>query len=582
MSRLSQANCRCLRPRPCAQYHSGYWRKEIDRPIIRASISCPISRVVRHAFLASPIHHRPMSETEKLDVAEANEKSPPTKDAGRSALRAFARKLHWRAHWLAPNVIPDPHEGGAAFRRDHDAKANEETRVPETEKVRTAALWGIEVFGPSEIDSLYGALEKLDWQRPYTTGDGVLNWIRQQRAYGWGGTYNVGLVTRRGDKRFLPMQSHAPIPEPVEHLWVEVHQISASLTCVLVCFVLKESFAAAYETELNTDRQSVRKRLPQFRGISTLDPTHLKQDALHRARLAYKRIVMDWFGKTMPGFFASLGRIDRFPTAELVTTQTDALFSESTRVGRAAFFGWQRLIANLSASDIWTCQDLAALQFTTADVTRLEVVHFTATLHTSKVPDERFKHYGEKGPGAFIALCRDRLEGIFCYSAVIGYLHEADSELKRTRESMNLSTLRRIGALGVIQGIQDFFDRTMGLPVVARELFENSKTASWHLARCERFTAPGWGKEEVPRKIAEELRAAMHSASSRVLEREVLTREHLEQLSTVMSVRESVKAQRRMEWLTVAALLVATFSFAAAVPEKWLDRAMLMLQAFFE
>ena len=58
-----------------------------------------------------------------------------------------------------------------------------------------------------------------------------------------------------------------------------------------------------------------------------------------------------------------------------------------------------------------------------------------------------------------------------------------------------------------------------------------------------------------------------------VLAEEHALREHLEQLSNILSVRESVTAQRRMEWLTVAALIVAFMSLIVAALTLWMPQS---------
>jgi hypothetical protein len=51
---------------------------------------------------------------------------------------------------------------------------------------------------------------------------------------------------------------------------------------------------------------------------------------------------------------------------------------------------------------------------------------------------------------------------------------EVTRDLKLTREQLNLSSARR-KTLPTIERIQKFFDRTAGIPVIARELREDSK-----------------------------------------------------------------------------------------------------------
>lgn len=64
--------------------------------------------------------------------------------------------------------------------------------------------------------------------------------------------------------------------------------------------------------------------------------------------------------------------------------------------------------------------------------------------------------------------------------------------------------------------------------------------------------------------------------ASRLAEDEATMRDHFEQLSSILSIGENVKVQRRMELLTVLALLVAMLSLLVALAgphtvAKWLN-----------
>jgi hypothetical protein len=67
-------------------------------------------------------------------------------------------------------------------------------------------------------------------------------------------------------------------------------------------------------------------------------------------------------------------------------------------------------------------------------------------------------------------------------------------------------------------------------------------------------------------EIANMLQDRTNWLAKQVRTEEHTAREHFEQLASILSVRESVRAQRRMEWLTLAALFVATGSLAVAIP----------------
>lgn len=138
------------------------------------------------------------------------------------------------------------------------------------------------------------------------------------------------------------------------------------------------------------------------------------------------------------------------------------------------------------------------------------------------------------------------------------------------RESMHASrTQKRV--INTIDRIQQIFDRNMGLPAVVREFLEGSKSKGIYRHACGTFSTLGW-KDTQPVEIAEVLRIRLRLLARRLLEDESSTREQLEQLSSILSVRESIRAQRKMEWLTVAALVVGIGSMLAAlaaVPDEW-------------
>lgn len=480
--------------------------------------------------------------------------------------------MGWKLHCLAPNTIPHPFGGDTAYRKQREKDSNESTRVPISERLRAVAIWGMEFFGPSEIDRLYSALHRLAWRRRFAVQDAdVAEWVRKQRSYGYGGSwYNVGLIVRPGDRRFLSESNYAQLPDEVDHAWVEIQQISASLTCVQACFVLRDSAAGEYERELNADRGTRRRRVQGSWAVSTLEPEHLKQEAVARTRHQHKKLAAKWFAQNLPGFFAVRAN-ERFPTAELLTTEEEFLFSETRRTSESGdSFGWRNLMATVSKFDVWTCTNLLALQLSLS-VRSSDDVHYTAAVHVPSIPDDHWKHRGPKDVAAIVSICRDQLDGVLRHLAGVEYLKEAESDLKLTRESMNISNLKRQGPLSVVERIQSFFDSSVGLPAVAREVMKMSESTQVFGHFCEPFTAPGFRSDDALRDLTQELGTATNVLSTRLLESEASTREHLEQLSTVISVRESVKAQRRMELLTLLAVVVAAGSFATTVPDKWID-----------
>lgn len=485
----------------------------------------------------------------------------------------LVRTARWRAHWLWPSVVPGPdRRADPEFRVRHDREVNERTRVPDGESLTLTAMWGVEVFGPSEVDRLYEGLVRLGWRNSSSDAPG---WIRHQRAFGGaGGWYEVGPVFTRGEKARLAMiDNHAQLPEGVDHLLVRIFQLTSSLTCVLIGFSLKPELARCYEEELNRDRRTVSERGKRRWSISYLDPHHLKTRSIDQTRNRLRGLVSDWFASNLPGYFC--GRPPgHVLSAELVTTMNEHLLPRDRDSGHVPFDHWRRVIANVSYLDVWTlaeCQGVrvAAWDRHLAD----EPLHVVATLRRQDVPSKSVELYGGPGPWAILSFCHERLDGVLINLAGLSFLRIASREIKASREALQLKRTSGRNSLQVLEKIQTFFDHSVGIPASAAELRDRSERVALYQHECAHFTAPPWPKAEEPRALATQLREQTGMLAKSVLAEEHALREHLEQLSSILSVRESVTAQRRMEWLTVAALIVAFMSLVVAALTLWMPQS---------
>lgn len=503
---------------------------------------------------------------------QKNDEPAPEKAKLDRRRQGILDKLWWRAHWLLPNTVPSPYgESDHAYQELQDCEENATSRVPEEEELRLPVIWGTELFGPAEAEALYEHLARLKWSSAggFSREGGVVEWIRHQRSYGTGGGwYNVDLVVRQQDRqRWLMPRNFAPLPDEVDHLHARFFQLTPSLTCALVGFVLKEDAARRYEQELNRDRKSVRKRSGHGWGISILDPSHLKTDSLELARSEARTIVGNWFKANLPGYFCGRS-IDRLPTAELLTTRTHRLLSPEPEKPVGIWFGWQRLISNVPSFDVWTSATCQGFQLTMSRSRRFdeEANHMVVALCASDVPDESVKHYGGRHHEAYVRYCHEHLDGILSNFAALAFLKEASKDVRSSRSALKISKLGGRKCVRVLDQIQSFFDRSLGAPAVAAELRSRSEHFAQYHHECSKFLAPAWPKEEEQREIAKVLQDWTNWLATRVIADEHSAREHFEQLASILSVRESVRAQRRMEWLTVAALVVATGSLVVAVP----------------
>lgn len=482
-------------------------------------------------------------------------------------LNALIRTLRWRVYWLAPNLIRI-HNRDDEFERKREKESNEAGRVPEEDELRVRVVWGVEVFGPNEIEGLYKALKSLGWNAGFVRSEeeNALRWVQQQRTYGCGGSYNVGLVVRKSEKRrWIGAPSEAELPNGADHLLVRIYQVTPAITCVVVGFVLDDEAARRYETELNMDRRARHERKKRW-SLSYLEPSHQKQQAIASARDELRYSICDWFSQTIPGYFATHGVRKNLPFAELLTTAEDDIFAERA-IKRD--FDWRRILANTSKHDIWTSNDIPALKFVLKRSEFVEVSRnwIVASVSMAALPQDSVKTYGGGAYGV-ASLCHEALDGLLAYFGVSSYLSELSRDLKVAREELNLSKSSR-RTIEVIERIQRFFDGNVGIPVAARELRDVTKRSGWLAYYCGRFMAADWSDKSRTRDFANDLQTNLHRTASALIEDESSTREHFEQLSTVLSIRESIRAQRRMELVAVLALVVATITLAADMPEGW-------------
>lgn len=482
-------------------------------------------------------------------------------------LRSPARKIWRDAYWLLPNFIPHPYKEISQNRETRDRANNEESRIPEDESLRLEAIWGVEVFSPTETEQLFESLRRLGWSAGAQPSGEAVRWIKQQRSYGFTGAwYNVGMVTRRSAPQRFPAQTNfAAIPEGVDYLIVQIFQTTPSLTSIVVGFVLTEASSKAYEAELSKDRKTIIERAYPRGTIAFIDPSALKERAIEKIRSRNCAMVRRWFKANLPGYFSNQPE-HRFPTAELITTSKHDILphKEDRRTGVDL---WKRLFVNVSHLDIWTHVENQSFRFSmnesrsTDDLFRLVV-----GLRTSGVPEEHLKYFGARDRYTYIHYSHEKLAGLLNNVAGLAFLREVSKDLRISRANLKVSSLSSRKSLRVLESIQKFFERSVGTPAVAAELRDRSERPFQYLHQCARFLAPKWSDEHEDRGIAATLFDTTHHMATHILDEERTTREQFDQLSGIVSVRESVRAQRKMEYLTIAAIIVAVGSLILALP----------------
>lgn len=510
---------------------------------------------------AEPDTHQPASADTALQSGEPR----PTK----TFASKWLSKLQWEAYYWAPNLLSHLGWGGQGGQDARDQKENEGTRVPEAQSLRSPMIWGVELYGPGEIDTLYDALDTLGWTSVggASSEHSASRSIRHMRSRGGGAWRNIGHVLRRGSQKPSIMATNfGPLPSEVESLKVGVFQVTASLTAVLVGFKLRGAALVGYETEINADRATRHRRRSRPRAVEWVQPWHQKETAVSSTRDQLRSLVGQWFSSYLPGYFSGLKRPSSFPTMELVTANSSVFKNEDDQTHHSE--GWRRLLVDASWDDVWSHQTQPALKFAFVNRTDEDAgLHILASLDSAQYDIAPMD--GAIGPGTMwpTSYVHESMGAVLVHRATLEYLKEHLGDLNRTRERMKEARHGSNSTTRTIDEIGQFFDRNIGFPAVARDLARHSKDVHWCKRECGRFTAKSWHDDTIY-NLGDTTRKRVLSLSVELTEEEAAIRSHFEQLTNILSVRESIQAQNKMMHLTVVALLVAFCSLLVALPKE--------------
>jgi hypothetical protein len=501
-------------------------------------------------------HLNPDPVTESRE--EADKHQPKNRGRAQLAMRSVWRRLHYKF----PNWVPLPHLGDREYLRRRDIEDNLKSRVPPDEYLCQIALWAVEIFGPAEGDNLQSALSKLGWNedRLFGLNGDPGSWLGEQRKYGTEGSLNLGVIERPGKSRFLSRGRQAPLPEPVDYAYGWLYQLSPSVTAVILCFVMKESAKGAYEAEINRDRKTTHESLEG--GYRSYNVEHLKRRSVELVRKEAREMVADWFACYLPGLFSLAIDGNRIPTAELLTTKEQQLFhDERTTVDP----NWIQLATPLGIHEVWTLENPDAIRLCWPCFEDDLRFHGVVHLRTAGLTTEDLRHRGDHGDASYVSFVDDHLRGVLVHFAAIAALREIIRRLRLTPSTLAADTTSRRGTVRCLEQIRLFFDRSVGVPAFTSELAAGSEHIQSFKWNCSEFYTTPWHKGDKPSLMIETLRARTHFFATRALGLEKETRELLEQLSAILSTRENIRTQARMELVTVVAAIVSIASLVVAV-----------------
>lgn len=494
-------------------------------------------------------------------------------------IRGKFKKIQWRIHATFPNWISGPDRNDRDYLQQRDIQKNIETRVSVDESLRNDCVWGVEIFGPSEIDSLFSQLKNLGWDKPpiHILGKGSAETIKGWRTYGYTGNFNIGVVQSHSSsthhRNYL-----GPVPKNVEYLLINIIQLTPEITCVLVGFRLNDEFSKTYENALNTDRKHTHRAIFGRFTYSTLGVEHLKRESVDEIRTRRREMISSWFGTNLRGFFLATSNGKRLPTTELISCQNELILTP--RGNTAAEKSWCELLTPFGWGDVWTNIKYPGFRIFHSEPLDDIPFHTIVSVQTITLPPEEFSIYGGVTPGTVVKFVHENVDDFLCQNAALYMLHEIRNLIKVSREKLSIKGSSYGLIIKSIDRINRYFNYSVGIPAILNDLQEKSgREKIWN---SYKFANTPWRQNEEGLQLSEVLRSHVAFLSKKTIDEETGVREHFEQLASIMSARESVKTQRRMEFLTYLTIILALGSLIVSLsPDSWIKEAKTYLDSKF-
>lgn len=493
------------------------------------------------------------------ETSVANSQSEEGKNLRPGILRTWYDRMVFRLHFRYPNVSWLKEPGDKAWVEKNDLEQNEQLRVPLDDHVEVLCFWVVEVYGPSEVDALYDGIRQLGWEKGRNWTRSLPEWVADQRTYGFGGDFSLGIIRNPGPAKLLA-ERVARLPLGVAYAYGRVRQISPSLTALMLRFSLEEHESRRYFEELKLERASFNERQRGDKGYKCLDVGAVKTKAVRWHRDKFRARTIQWVQEHLPGFFCGRNEPARFPTGELMTTERSPVLW-APAVDRPDHV-WTDALAPYS-SDLWTSVNQPGIKLAwdrgEHEKNSHVLVHFERQLWDAA------HRYGGATAGNISAEVENHVDGVLILSAVNAYLRELLKDVRAVRDGFPIGARGKKAVLRALDSVQDFFRRSLGTPATATEMADVGENSGWFKRQCEPFQLSLWSDEQDPCTIAEHLQRHTKYLAKQLLAQDKDTRDHLEQLSTILNTQESVRAQRKMERLTVAATSFALLSLFVAM-----------------
>lgn len=467
---------------------------------------------------------------------------PPTRE-GRLK-RLISRKK--------PLTEPDAsgHEADVERWRAYDPKWNESSSVPEGERVDLHCVWGVEFYTPSHFDGLVSSFERLAHdmlQRGLSSRSDPAEWLHSLRPsrFSGGWLYLDPFAPTEQMIYAVGAQYKVPMPEYFRYAVAKLHSVSASLTALVVGFVLTDEHSKSIHELLQEDRES--SLIPKGQGYTVYDPANQKRDDLKRLRDERSAAITDWFGNQFPGVFSSGTLQGTMPTCELITTRQAVPFP--AQVERERLMGH---FMGLLGIDIgwyaWKSADTAGLRFGTIFGSRYHAVMAVRDDELTAAMGED----SESSRSARVQYVELEAGEVVLAWAITVLIDECTTQIVKARNTQLQKIKSRDRAVAALDDIENEMLGAADVAAVAVELAEHAGARRLFGDSVPTFipVEPRQGEESV--SMADRRHEDIHDKASWLQQFELATRERATQIGTLIGASENVRLQKSIKRFTIA------------------------------
>lgn len=496
-----------------------------------------------------------------------NSQSTPEQSPTKNLLQKIKDRCQRHLHFKFPNHISHPHGENFDWRtRDH--QDNIDSQIPVSEKLRLNTVWGMEIFTQNQIPELKKSLKRLGWNvAPTIARPSLIDWLETERGYGSGETFfHIGTARKSPSPNTNPPDLKAPIPNGINRLIVSVHQITESLTGMMIGFVMEESLSRKYETELNTDRTTFFRKDKGQKGYSILDARNQKKEACDNLREAITDEIDKWFEQNMCGFFSSIQKA-RVPTIELITTQSrQLLLSHKEFMAGEEEPKWHQLLGVPSHFSVWESTSFGNLRFSVdSRTTRRIKYHAFCNIPEDSIKDGELGTYKYSIEDGITHYCHDGLALTLCWFSVIAFLLETKRSIRSLRDVLTTPCKTYTQMKKSLSALENFYGHHIGSSVSISEVKKLSE---------DYFSFISYDFSLIPHDVDSEDKMLSASLKERIevlrdetiLEEEI-TREIGTTFTSLVNTRESNKTQRRMLALVIFSIFISLASLHSCQKE---------------